>query len=373
MTGSSKLQIKNDFTLYGFRFPIDNLHMISALGWLYGKIINVRNSKYKKGTLKSHSLGAPTISIGNITVGGTGKTPLVAFVAEVLAMKGEKVCIISRGFRRENEKKRVLVSDGETILANVREAGDEPFELANKLIGKAMVVSDANRVSGGKWAKDNLGATCFVLDDAFQHLKAKRDLDIVAIDATNPFGNAKPLPSGILREPLENLNRADLIVITKANLSERVGQIKNDIRAFNNTAPIFVAENKISNIAKLEEEKKQLCERTEVLKEKALAFCALGNPDNFFDQLRTEGFNIAAGREYPDHHFYRQSDITELEKIAEKHSASVFLTTAKDAVKLSTLDFKTPCYVVESKMIFDNEKNLCRLIHTVFPDLRTMS
>ncbi len=190
------------------------------ISWIYGTIIEARNSLYEKGVFKSFSLGVPVISIGNITVGGTGKTPLVAFVAEILAEKGEKVCIISRGYGRKNPKKRVLVSDGENILADARQSGDEPFELAQRLLGKAIVVADANRVSAGNWAREKFGITAFVLDDAFQHRKVKRDLDIVTIDATNPFGNKKMLPSGILREPLKNLKRADAIVITRANLAK---------------------------------------------------------------------------------------------------------------------------------------------------------
>ena len=115
----------------------------------YGAITKARNALYEKGWLKSFSLGIPTISIGNITVGGTGKTPVVAFVAEILAEHGEKVCILTRGYGRENAKQRVLVSDGETILAEAKKAGDEPFELARKLLGKSIVVADANRVSAG--------------------------------------------------------------------------------------------------------------------------------------------------------------------------------------------------------------------------------
>ncbi|MGI8669463.1 MAG: tetraacyldisaccharide 4'-kinase [Aridibacter sp.] len=340
--------------------------MLTPLGWLYGKIINARNSFYENNRLKSFSLGVPTISIGNITVGGTGKTPLVAFVAEILSEKGEKVCIISRGYKRENENKRVLVSDGEKILADVREAGDEPFELANKLLGKVFVMADANRVEAGLWAKEKFGITAFVLDDAFQHLKVKRDLNIVTIDATNPFGNDKTLPAGILREPLENLNRADLIIITRANLSEEIQKLKLKIKNYNPNCPIITASNEASHLTELKDFNKILTTHHLPLTTHYLAFCALGNPENFFKQLRIENFKLIQTINFPDHHFYNQKDIENLEASAQNNNANAFIITAKDAVKLKDLDFSLPCYVAHSKLVFDDEKKLREMIYAVF-------
>ncbi|CAN5222045.1 tetraacyldisaccharide 4'-kinase [soil metagenome] len=329
---------------------------------LYGTIVETRNSLYEKGVFKSYSLGVPVVSIGNITVGGTGKTPLVAFAAEVLAENGEKVCVISRGYGRENPKSRVLVSDGEKILADAKKSGDEPFELAQKLSGKAIIIADANRVSAGNWAREKFGITAFVLDDAFQHRKVKRDLDIVIIDATNPFGNEKMLPSGILREPLKNLKRADAIVITRANLSEDIPNLKLKIKKYNSVCPIFIAENKISGLISLEnfpakaqsfEEKQRTKDKEQ--RTKPSAFCALGNPNNFFEQLRQENFNLIETTTFSDHHFYTQNDVNKIEKNARESGAEILLTTAKDAVKLKDLRFNLPCFVVESEMIFDDE------------------
>ena len=224
-----------------------------ALGYLYGAITNVRNALYEKGFFKSFSPGAPTVSIGNSTVGGTGKTPLVAFVAEVLAEKGEKVCILTRGYKRENPGKRIVVSDGEKILADVKQSGDEPFELAKKLLGKAIVIADKNRAEAGLWAREKFGITAFILDDGFQHLRVRRDLNIVCIDATNPFGNGKVLPGGILREPLQNLKRADAIVITRANLAKNLETLKSEISRFNPHCPILISRNSVSNLIELNE------------------------------------------------------------------------------------------------------------------------
>lgn len=331
--------------------------IVFSLSRIYGIIADLRHKLYENDILKSHSLGRRTISIGNITFGGTGKTPFTAFAAEVLIQNGEKVCIISRGYGRENPKRRVLVADGKEILADVKTAGDEPFELAHKLRGKAVIIADANRVEAAKWACENFPVTVFLLDDAFQHVQAKRDLDIVLIDATKPFE--------ILREPLKNLKRADLIVITRTNLSEKIPDLKAEISNFNLNCPIFTAENKVSNLIELEGFFRQTVKSQPLNTDPCLAFCALGNPENFFEQLRGENFNIALTVKFPDHYFYKAKDIEKLERIAAEASAKYLITTAKDAVKLKNLRFNLPCYVAENRMIFDNEDALREIISSI--------
>lgn len=344
--------------------------MLSSFGSIYGAIANARNYLYRKGIFKSFSLGVPTVSVGNITVGGTGKTPLVAFITEILAENGEKVCVLTRGYGRENERERVLVSDGERILADVKQAGDEPLELARKLLGKAVVLADANRVEAGFWAREEFGVTTFVLDDGFQHLRVRRDLDVVCIDVTNPFGNEKILPAGILREPLANLKRADVIVITRANMvgEKQLSNLKSKISKFVN-CPILPSENKISRLTNLEEfftNSQRTTDNQQPTMNNFLAFCALGSPKNFFEQLKRESFNLASVKAFSDHYFYKQKDIRELEKKAKQTGAESLITTAKDAVKLKGLKFNLPCFVAESKIIFQDEKKLREIIHAVF-------
>jgi len=339
--------------------------------WFYGAIIKARNSLYEKDVFKSFSLDVPTVSVGNITVGGTGKTPLVAFVSELLFENGEKVCVLTRGYGRANPKKRVLVSDGVKILVNVKQAGDEPFELAERLLGKAVVVADANRVAAGIWAREKFGITAFVLDDAFQHRRVRRDSDIVTVDAGNPFGNKKLLPTGILREPLENLKRADAIVITRANLcvEKQIADLKFEISKINERCKIFVSGNRISNLVDLGNFPVKM-QSTQRAKDKALAFCALGNPNNFFEQLRRENFNLTATQKFPDHYFYKQKDIEKLEKIARQKGAEVLLTTAKDAVKLKDLNFNLPCFVAQSDFVFDDEDAFRKWVILAIKDRR---
>ena len=353
--------------------------MFSLPGSIYGRLADLRNTLYDRGIFKTHPLGVKTISVGNITAGGTGKTPLVARVAEILAEKGETVCILTRGYGRKNPRSRVLVSDAKNVLADAATGGDEPVELARKLIGKAIVVADADRVSAAKWALDKYGITVFVLDDGFQHRRVKRNLDIICVDATNPFGNGGMLPTGILREPLENLKRADVIVLTRANLVEDTENLKSQISDLNRESPIFLAENKISRVIKLEDfnsnahhslntivsvgwEQLSLIAISENPEEIGiLAFCALGNPNNFFiqleitfDEVQMGLFHLSIIKTFPDHHFYTQQDIAALEKQARECNISAFVTTAKDAVKLKGLKFSLPCFVIEIQLVLDD-------------------
>ncbi|MCU0239065.1 MAG: tetraacyldisaccharide 4'-kinase [Pyrinomonadaceae bacterium] len=328
------------------------IHPLAPLSLIYEVATNVRNKFYESGLFGSEKLSAKVISVGNITVGGTGKTPLVAFVAKKIAAKGEKVCILTRGYGRENSNERVLVSDSQKILADVKKSGDEPFELAEKLIGIAAVLADKNRFEAGKWAIENLGITAFVLDDGFQHRQLKRDLDIVCIDATKPFASDKVLPLGELRESLANLKRADAIVITRANLiksresrvesrESNLEMLFSEIRSFSN-CPIFISRNRTS-----------LDSRLSTLH--SLAFCGLGNPENFFSQLKQDGFNLVATKTFRDHYAYTQTDVDEIEKLAKEKNAEVLLTTAKDAVKLQNLKFNLPLEIIKSELIFDDE------------------
>lgn len=354
------------------------------LSFAYGKIMNLRNALYDKGAFETHDLGARTISVGNITTGGTGKTPLVAYIAEVLAGRGERVCILTRGYGRDNAKQRVLVSDGEQVLVDAREGGDEPVELAHKLLGKAIVIADADRVSAGEWALRKFGVTVFVLDDGFQHRKVKRDLDIVCIDATNSCDKGRMLPFGRLREPPRGLARADAIVITRSDLAGDVTDLRSRLAMWNPTATIFEAKNIISVVTPIEEfhATEQRTQREENVWKpleqsppsaedgiRISAFCALGNPDSFFVQLLSEfekrekeDLDLAIARPFSDHHCFQQKDIDELEKQAKDCNIDAFLTTSKDAVKLSDLKFELPCFVVEIETTIDDGRAFDKML-----------
>ena len=327
--------------------------MLSILGSVYAKIANLRNKLYEKGSLRSYPLGVRTISVGNITTGGTGKTPLVAYIASTLAERGEKVCILTRGYGRRNPKERVLVSDGKNVLTDPQQTGDEPLELARRLRDKAVVVAEADRVAAAKWAKEKFGITAFVLDDGFQHRRAKRDVDIVCIDAANPFGNEKVLPAGILREPVENLRRADVIVLTRADLADDLKSLRQQIAALT-TAPIFECRTRLDRIISLQDFQKGNAATEHSTSKKMFAFCGLGNPADFFRTVG-EHFDLVGSKPFRDHHVYSQADIETIEGEAVAASAEALVITGKDAVKLSASEFKLPCFVVCIGIELDDE------------------
>src|SRR6266516_4627695 len=173
----------------------------------------MRRRLSRAGVFRVHRIDEPVISVGNITTGGTGKTPLVEWIARAVASQGKRVCILTRGYGRKAPHNRVIVSDGESIRAAERSAGDEPLLLAEKLLGLAAVISDANRVSAAKWARENLASDVFILDDGFQYLSLARELNILCIDASNPWGGERLLPGGRQSEPMVEIKRTDCIVI----------------------------------------------------------------------------------------------------------------------------------------------------------------
>jgi len=295
------------------------------------------------------------ISVGNITAGGTGKTPLVEWVSRKVAATGKKVCILTRGYGRDNPDRMVIVSDGESVLATPSEAGDEPFLLAKNLVGAAAVISSADRVAAGNEAIMQFDIDCFVLDDGFQHLRLERDLNIVAIDATNPWGGGHLLPYGRLREPLSGLGRADCIVITRADQVNDVDDLRNEIRTHAGNIPVFRSTMRNSRITPLHGFSEQLIPPV-------AAFCAIGNPRSFFNAISHE---LVLQKSFPDHHRYSQSEIDSLSETARRAGANSLITTAKDAVKLRSFSFSLPCFVFEVEPQIDNEAEFFQLIRSV--------
>jgi tetraacyldisaccharide 4'-kinase len=331
--------------------------LLPPLSALYGAITKTRASLYQRGTFKTARLHRPVISVGNITTGGTGKTPMVEWVARVVASSGRKVCILTRGYRRENPGQRVLVSDGATLSATPAEAGDEPFLLAKNLIGVAAVISDADREAAGLGAIKHLGTECFVLDDGFQHLRLARDLNIVMIDATNPWGGGSLLPYGRLREPLEGLKRADCVVVTRSDQVNELEPLIKELARLTGDRPVFRSRMETVGFASLNE-----TAQSSQLPTSLAAFCALGNPPAFYEQVRRSGINLTLEKSYTDHHSYNQADIDTLVQAAKQSGAEGLITSAKDAVKLGNLETPIPCFVLEIEMKIENEAELKRMI-----------
>ncbi len=331
--------------------------VLPPLSALYGAITRARLSLYRRGTFRTTSLDRPVISVGNITTGGTGKTPLVEWVARTIAAEGKKVCVLTRGYGRDNPARRILVSDGKTILSTSVEAGDEPFLLATNLSGVAAVISDADRTGAGEGAIKHLGTDCFVLDDGFQHLRLARDLNIVAIDATNPWGCGYLLPYGRLREPLSGLSRADCVVITRSDQADNVGSLRGELSHLTGDRPLFLSRMQTLRVSSLKDMRDASPPPRAIA-----AFCAVGNPHSFFRHLRQAGYDLFLEMAFPDHHFYTQNEIDSLLRSAKQAGAASLITTAKDAVKLRSMTFSIPCYVLEIEILIENSNKLTRLI-----------
>jgi tetraacyldisaccharide 4'-kinase len=329
--------------------------ILPPLSVLYGAVTQTRLSLYRRGTFHSTRLDRPVISVGNITTGGTGKTPLVEWVARNLAAAGKKVCILTRGYGRDNPDRMVIVSDGHNVLATHSEAGDEPFLLATNLAGAAAVISSADRIAAGNEAIKQFDTDCFVLDDGFQHLRLERDLNILTIDATNPWGGGHLLPYGRLRESLSGLSRADSIVVTRSDQANNIDDVRNEIRRHAPNVPIFLSRMRTSRITPLQES-------SPALVAPVAAFCAIGNPRSFFNAIEQQAVLQKA---FPDHHRYSQRDVDSLIEQSRRAGANSLVTTAKDAVKLRSLTFSLPCYVLEIEPQIENADELIRLIRSV--------
>ena len=343
--------------------------MLAPLGVVYGAAMRARLALYRVGAFRSHRIDAPVISVGNITTGGTGKTPLVEWLARAVAGDGFRVCILTRGYGRASAM-RVVVSDGTRLLADAREGGDEPRLLAEQLLGVAAVVSDADRVAAARWARENLTSDVFILDDGFQHLRIARDLDIVTIDGAKPWGGGQMLPRGRLREPLKNLERAGLIVITRSELAADLAALRAEAeRLSDGRAAIFTTRTRTSGLRPLDTTLHVTASPgshhpAAVLPslQPAAAFCALGNPQAFFRHLRRDGHDLNHTRAFADHHRYTQRDVDALTNEAVERGARALLTTAKDAVKLRALRFALPCYVVEIALEIAEEDRMLAVV-----------
>lgn len=331
------------------------MKLLAPFGILYGRIVDLRNLLYDRGLLKSHDLGVRTISVGNLTAGGTGKTPLVALIAKILVSEGRTVCILTRGYGRRNPNRRVLVSDGASVLAGADEGGDEPVELALQLEGKAIIVADPDRVAAAKWAREKFNISTFILDDGFQHRRARRDLDIVCVDSTNPCGNGRILPAGTLRESFKGLKRADAIVITRTELVETNDDLEARLRNRNPKARIFRARTELEGFVALGDLPTR-AKSIETPRGKVFAFTAIGNSENFIRTLSESGLELAGHAAFRDHHRFTQGDVHQIESEAIKSGGSALVTTVKDAVKLTGLGINLPCNLaVTHTAIADSE------------------
>lgn len=326
------------------------------LAGLYAFGVRLRLALYKAQYIKPKQLPAPTISVGNITAGGTGKTPLVEYIARYLRERGYDLCILTRGYGRKLPHSRQLVSDGQILVSEVNIAGDEALLLATHLPG-VPVIADPNRVAAGQWAHERFHCQVFVLDDGFQYLQLERDLNLLVIDALDPFGDEEPIPLGRLREPLNEIARADAIVVTRSDHPFDQTDLETRLRSLAGNIPIFYAYHDLTTL--INPRSNQSLPPLVIAERPIAAFCGVGNPRVFLDDLRHLGARLVLRHLFPDHHPYSQKELDEVCRLAHQEGAHYLITTEKDWVHLQGLQIpSTPPLLVahiDPRIINDGE------------------
>ena len=306
---------------------------LSWVAGLYGLSIRFRLWCYRNGWLKTTQLPCRVVSVGNLTVGGTGKTPIVILLTEWLLAKGHRVAVLSRGYKRTSKASRLLVSDGSRMLVGPLEAGDEPFLIAQRC-PQAIVAVGADRVALGQWVLERHPVDCLILDDGFQHRALHRDVDLVLLDATDAAGLGALLPAGRLREPLQGLDRAGAVMITRADSRQDVEAIHSRLRAvpcpYEDTIEVVFRPESVLAIVSREQQPVEWGR-----KKKAWLVSGIGNSHSFRRSAESIGIEILGETAFEDHHRYRDEEIRQIRAAVQAHGSEMVLTTEKDGGKLS--------------------------------------
>lgn len=326
------------------------------LSLLYRLVIGLRAFAYSKGIMRTRRLAVPVICVGNITMGGEGKTPIVMEVARRAAEDDRKPAIISRGYGRTIiDKEPLVVSDGEGHCVETREGGDEPVLIGTRLKNVPVVVA-ADRYTAGQCAIDEFGSDVMIMDDGFQHFQLARDGNFVVFDATRSISNLKLIPAGRLREPLSGLKRASALILTKVNLSEAADKIEQELKSIVGSMPILRSTFELECWLSLKDMNNILIDSDDVV----VSVCAVGNAQAFhsFSEGMFPG-GVVSKRSFSDHHRYVKEDFDEIEGKRKASNADWIVTTEKDAVKLRELDFdKSRWIVARMRARFDEDDSL---------------
>lgn len=333
----------------GTRGTMVFLWVLRQFSRIYRAIVQFRHLLYANGIFRHHTLGCQVISVGNLTVGGTGKTPVVEIFARELQKAGRRVAILSRGYKkvepsfgekifnkitlRELREPPRVVSDGSKLLLDSAMSGDEPYMLASNLPNVCVLV-DKNRVKSGRYAINKLGCDTLILDDGFQYLSLKHRVEIVLVDKTNPFGNEKVLPRGILREPVKNIKRADFIFITKSD-GQGIEELRSRLRQLNKRADIIECRHCARYLQNVFTEARKPLDFLNGLKVSVVSGIAV--PGGFESELENRGAVIIDKNRFADHHRYGEQEIIDIVNKSKKLKADAILTTEKDAVRFPHL------------------------------------
>jgi tetraacyldisaccharide 4'-kinase len=341
------------------------LHVLSIL---YGGVMAIRARLYKAGLLPSRQLPCRVVSIGNITAGGTGKTPMTIYVAQTIRDLGYRVAVISRGYKGRLEHSGGVVSDGRTVFHGPDDVGDEPYLMATSLIGIPVVVG-GDRYQAGMLAVRRFAPDVIVLDDAFQHLRLKRDLDLVLLDHQAPLGNGYLLPRGRLREPVSALRRADALVFTRSKemvVSDYFLSLLpiNEKHIFYTAhTPTLITSNSEKDNMFLKDTK----DISDLQGKTAVAFSGLADNEQFFDTLEKVGCKILHKYQFNDHHSYNPAEIDGIVKTASRLGTDLLITTLKDAVKISSFKWLPNLIVIDVTIrLLDGDDRFNRFISEEF-------
>ena len=313
--------------------------LLIPFSWLYAAGVSVRNRLYAIGVFKARSLPCRVISVGNIVVGGTGKTPAVITIAKHLQKEGKRVAILLRGYKRHAREKMTIVWDGKKVCASPAESGDEAYMMARHL-SDIPIIADKCRYLAGQIALERFNVDVLLLDDGFQHRQLARDVDILTVPATHPFGDPKGLlPVGTLREPPSALQRADLILLTHTDTPNVSLDAKEAVKQLAPNALILESIHQPTHLYPLapENSERNINVHTDIkaLKGKRLlAVCGIGNPDAFVATLMQcypENVELLA---FPDHHVYTEADRRQIHAAFQTSDADLIVTTQKDEQKL---------------------------------------
>ena len=308
-------------------------YLLAPASLIYSLVSLARAFLYGTGIFRVRKLPCGVISVGNLTAGGTGKTPMVVMLARLLKERGVRAAVLTRGYGGKYEGMTAIVSDGNRQVLSAGESGDEAALLAMSLPG-VPVVMGSDRHEAGQLAIEHFGAQVVILDDGFQHMALKRDLNILLMDAAHPFGNGRVLPMGYLREPGSAMKRADMVVLTRSDMADTQGAWAA-VSKVSSTMPVLTAVHRPSALYELSTGNRTGLEY--LSGRSILALSGLADPSSFTLILQKLNAKIAEAVNYPDHHRYTQGDLAKVEAVAARVSAGVVVTTEKDAVKLAGL------------------------------------
>ena len=319
---------------------------LAPLGWIYGALMRLRRQLFAGGIRSALRVSVPVISVGNLTLGGTGKTPFVAYLACYLQEQGYRVALLSRGYGRTSRGLRVVCT-GQGPILSWQEAGDEPFLLARWLPWMPIIV-DGDRRRAADYALRHFASDVLLLDDGFQHLSLQRDLDLVLIDSTQPLRSARVLPAGRLREPLTALCAAHMLVLTRTDQVDSVAPLRASLADLAPARPVVESVLQVEALVDLDETR--VLEPPALTGKRVVTVAAIGNPTAFEKTVEDLGACVVHRFRFRDHHPFRPGDLRLMMEAAHRHQAEAVITTEKDAVRLAGWSDSCPLWILRIKL-----------------------